>query len=739
MDVRDIVLIVTGIFNVFLGFLIYLRNKNSQVHLSFTFFNFSLAGWALGIVFFRIATDPNLALVWAKSYYIAASFIAASLLYFANVFPEGKVLSLKKKLLIIIPSVIHALLIWIPGYLTHKVIIVPDGNEMVLGKIEYAIYTIYFIPFFYGALLILWGKYRRYYGSLKRQVLFVLLSVLLASIFGVVFNLILPWFGNYRLIYLGPPFTMIIFWIVTYAIIKHRFMDIRFILARTLVFSLIVTIIGTVYILITFLVSQVFLLYNQSSNPTAVYLFLTVVVALSFEKLKGFIEQSTDRFFFKGHYDSDRLLSLLANIMSSNIELYSLNSKILQVLISEMRITRGVFILLDDKKIYDIISVGLTYDLKISFGQIAPFLQNKDVLVFEDIEESIVKQAMRDLGVSVAKILEVNGRTVGLLMLGEKASGEIYSSQDLKVIDILAPEVAVAIQNSQSYDKIKKFNITLTQEIEKATKDLQLANNRLKELDKLKDDFVSVASHELRTPMTAIRSYVWMALNRPDVPLTEKLKKYLDRTLISTERLINLVNDMLNISRIESGRIEILPKAFDIQELTKEVMAEVEQKAKEKNLNLQLQSLATPKVFADPDKVHQVLLNLLGNAMKFTPDSGTIVVSFFSDGKSVETSIKDSGVGISREDQQRLFKKFGRLDSSYVAAATSGGTGLGLYICKSLVEMMSGTVKGTSDGLGKGATFSFALPAATAQVLSQAYKYTNKVVGEAKVLESAAI
>ena len=264
-------------------------------------------------------------------------------------------------------------------------------------------------------------------------------------------------------------------------------------------------------------------------------------------------------------------------------------------------------------------------------------------------------------------------------------------------------------------------------------------NAELHELDRLKDDFVSVASHELRTPMTAIRSYAWMALYRSDMQPNEKLKRYLTRVMLSTERLINLVNDMLNISRIESGRIDISPQGFSMNALVDEVLSEVAEKAKEKSLTIQQLHITVPQVFADPDKVHQVLLNLVGNAMKFTPVRGNIIISYFTDGVTVETSVKDSGVGISKEDMSRLFQKFGRLDSSYVAAATSGGTGLGLFICKRLVDLMKGKIWASSEGPGKGTTFTFSLPIATKELLAEAAKNPSKPKGPTKTLEPVAL
>lgn len=319
-------------------------------------------------------------------------------------------------------------------------------------------------------------------------------------------------------------------------------------------------------------------------------------------------------------------------------------------------------------------------------------------------------------------------KLLGALILACPREQSQISREEIEIVELIVHLASLAYRVQDTQTSL----VQITQEVYKM-------NAQLHQLDKLKDDFVSVASHELRTPMTAIRSYAWMALNRSDVPLSEKLKRYLSRTMISTERLINLVNDMLNVSRIEAGRIEIRPQGFDMASLVNEVMAEVSAKAAEKALKLQVIPAKIPQVFGDPDKVHQVLLNLVGNALKFTPNEGLITISFFTDGQVVETAVKDTGAGLSAEDQARLFKKFGRLDNSYVAAATTGGTGLGLYISKSLIDLMKGKIWANSEGLGKGATFAFSLPVATQQLIAQAAEYAVKPEGEAKSLESVAI
>lgn len=346
------------------------------------------------------------------------------------------------------------------------------------------------------------------------------------------------------------------------------------------------------------------------------------------------------------------------------------------------------------------------------------------------LDKNISKKIQDTVGVKTSLIYPVRarGKTIGAMIISVSCSEEELSQYEKESIEDLVDVVGIALDNAMLYQQLRETSQKLAQ-----------ANERLKVLDKLKDDFVSIASHELRTPMTAVRSYAWMALHKSDIPLSQKLDRYLYRILLSTERLINLVSDMLNVSRIESGHIEINPKSFDMVALVKDIIEEIKPKAVEKRIQITILEHPFLHVFADPDKVREVVLNLLGNALKFTYPGGIVTVSFFVTEGEIETSIKDSGQGIAREYLGNLFKKFGRLDSSYVAISTSGGTGLGLYISKSLIELMHGRIWARSEGLEKGAEFSFSLPRATAEVLAHAEDFAIKAKGEAKTLEPVAI
>jgi len=246
---------------------------------------------------------------------------------------------------------------------------------------------------------------------------------------------------------------------------------------------------------------------------------------------------------------------------------------------------------------------------------------------------------------------------------------------------------------------------------QKLSADLEKANIRLRELDKLKDEFVSIASHELRTPMTAIKSYLWLAINKPGQILSEQLKKYLNIAYNSTERLIHLVQNMLTISRIEGKRLEINIVKVNLNSLINEIYDELKIQADQKQINFIFNSTSHDLVInADQEKLSEVIQNIIGNALKFTPNHGKVTIFLRDKQNTIEVSINDTGPGISKENQAKLFQKFGQIENTpYVKSSQASGTGLGLYITKQILALHHGNIWVESE-LGKGSMFIFSLP-----------------------------
>ena len=274
---------------------------------------------------------------------------------------------------------------------------------------------------------------------------------------------------------------------------------------------------------------------------------------------------------------------------------------------------------------------------------------------------------------------------------------------------LLIKSVLQEIKRREEIEKLATSLALSEQKIKEQLEALERAHEKLKELDKMKDEFISITSHELRTPMTAVQGYLWM-LQKKGGELNAKQKKYLERAQGGSERMIRLINDMLDVSRIEQERVELEIRTVELTPIIEEVVDELKIKAKKKKLKLEFLAgdRPLPPVKADAGKVRRILTNLLDNALKFTEEGG-VTIEGYKKGRFVQVNVTDTGRGISKEDLPRLFKKFGRLESDFVTAAEAGGTGLGLYISRALVERMRGKISVQSTPK-KGSTFSFTLP-----------------------------
>lgn len=252
------------------------------------------------------------------------------------------------------------------------------------------------------------------------------------------------------------------------------------------------------------------------------------------------------------------------------------------------------------------------------------------------------------------------------------------------------------------------------------------------EAKRAKTEFVSTVSHELRTPMTSIKGYVELLLMGAVGALTDEQRHFLSIVKNNTDRLTALVNDLLDISRMESGRITLLPKSVHVDGLVNQILAAMQGRAAEKGLALRADvPPALPAVMADPDRVAQILTNLVANACQYTPPGGEITVSACAYDAMVRISVQDTGIGIAPHDQEKIFDRFFRADDPVVQETP--GTGLGLPIVKSLVEMHGGEVW-TESELGKGSTFAFTLPTAEARRIVHAAVGADPVSAMTRVL-----
>jgi signal transduction histidine kinase/GGDEF domain-containing protein len=282
---------------------------------------------------------------------------------------------------------------------------------------------------------------------------------------------------------------------------------------------------------------------------------------------------------------------------------------------------------------------------------------------------------------------------------GMKKGASDYLTKPLN-LDELVVRLHKVLDEKQRFLSLKDY-----------TYELERANKELRKIDEIKSEFVSVASHELRTPLAAIKNSVQLMISGKTGEINENQAKFLSMAERNINRLTNILNDLLNLSRIESGKIDVKFEELDVRNPIEFVVSSLKPQADGKSVCLRTEmSQQLPSVYGDREKLEQILTNLLGNAIKFTPEGGEVVVSaqpLNALERKLAISVRDTGIGIPKDQSEKIFEKFHQVEGSLHRSVS--GTGLGLAITKGLVEANYGTIWVESE-VGKGSTFTFTLP-----------------------------
>ena len=299
--------------------------------------------------------------------------------------------------------------------------------------------------------------------------------------------------------------------------------------------------------------------------------------------------------------------------------------------------------------------------------------------------------------------LKIRGKVIGVLNVNNKVSGGTFNEDDLRLLTILADQAAIAIENARLYRKLSRAKRILSRN-EKKMK--QMVKD-MKKMDKMKDEFISIVSHELRTPLTSVKEAVSLLLDEIPGQINDDQREFLNLAMHDTSRLNRLLNDILNLSRMEAGKLQMYWESSDIKEVVNHALNSMRPMSLTKEIEL-LEEAADglEPIVLDKDKVEQILINLVSNAIKFSPNKGQIKIKVGNDGDYYKISVIDSGIGMPPEELPHIFNKFRQIDSS--STRKVGGSGLGLSIVKGLVQAHKGNVWVESK-VGKGTTFFFTL------------------------------
>jgi len=327
--------------------------------------------------------------------------------------------------------------------------------------------------------------------------------------------------------------------------------------------------------------------------------------------------------------------------------------------------------------------------------QVATAILDRTVVEVRDVEND---PGVSDVGRSLARALGYRSNLVVPMLLEGNPIGAIavaranpgpFSVKQIALLETFANQAVIAIENGR-----------LLRELEEKGRQLEAASQH-------KSEFLANMSHELRTPLNAIIGFSEVLSDRMFGELNDKQAEYLKDIYASGTHLLSLINDILDLSKIEAGRMELEVTDFDLPQAIDNALTLVRERAGRRGIRLESTiDERLGEVRADERKIRQVVLNLLSNAIKFTPEGGRIEVAAVPKGGSVEVSVSDTGVGIAPEDQEAVFEEFRQVGTS---AAKQEGTGLGLALCRKFVELHGGGIRVLSE-VGRGSTFTFTIP-----------------------------
>jgi len=298
----------------------------------------------------------------------------------------------------------------------------------------------------------------------------------------------------------------------------------------------------------------------------------------------------------------------------------------------------------------------------------------------------------------------------GFIFVGTQNLEPLITKGDQEFIDILANQIGQTLDNARLFEKTWRSQQDLEIKVEERTHQLTQALEELKKISKRKSDFISSVSHELRTPLTSIKGYAAILLTGKLGALPNEIKERLEKINRHSDELVHMVNDLLDISRIESGKVDMKIEALDLKNITEKIADLFSEQFKTKNISFSSDiPVDCQKILADHSQIERVFINLVGNALKFTPQNGKIEINVKCENKIAQIDVKDTGFGIPEDAQENIFEEFYRVDNAINQEVK--GTGLGLPLVKNIIEAHKGKLW-VKSRIGEGSTFSFTLKAA---------------------------
>jgi len=707
------ILIAIAIFGI--GLITLLRNPQS-LH-NRVFFVVCVLSTLWGLIFGSIERYNNISfVVIANSMaYALGLMLLLSVVYFSTVFPvQTKSNFIKYYSILVVPVLVLCFTPLVAGHVSGTK---ETGYHFVYG----ALTNLYNAVMASGIIAIgyyVFSKRKKYTTVQKDQSRFVAYGFILSFIFGVGLSTVLPLINdNTKLDNLAPFSLIFLAGFTSFAIVKHKLFDFKAVVARAAAYLLTTTILVIAYVGLAFIAKKILFPEIIVTTPQLVSnVALSVLLVVSFPYIKRGFDKFTNRFFFRDAYDPQLFLDELNKTLVSSLEIGELLQKSSGIIDANLKSQSCSFYIRDtsyfSSRLLGDNQAKITDDemrriqdllIKVHKKVISAALEGDTPEESEIID--ILKKHNIEILARLVSTLDFEVAGIGYFVLGSKRSGNLYSSQDVKIIEIVANELVIAVENALRFEEIEQFNVTLQKKIDDATKALKKSNTKLLALDEAKDEFISMASHQLRTPLTSVKGYLSMLSEGDAGKLNETQRKFIDQAFISSQRMVYLIADLLNVSRLKTGKFIIEAAPTYLPDVIESEIAQLNETVKSRGLTMKYDK---PKEFPmlnlDETKIRQVIMNFTDNAIYYTKAGGTIVVSLKQINDVAEFTVKDDGIGVPKSEQQHLFTKFYRAGNA--RKTRPDGTGLGLFMAKKVVVAQGGALIFNSTE-GKGSTFGF--------------------------------
>ena len=493
---------------------------------------------------------------------------------------------------------------------------------------------------------------------------------------------------------------------------RHGVLDVRYVAVRTFSYVLALLIVALFYCLSLYLLAYVFVRDDSQIGFILgpVLIASALVGAMIFQPVRKILNRGFDQIFYKDNYSIDNFAVTISQTLNSTNDLRTLLERT-AILIANTLKARQVFFFANVPE-GRYITAGTHEHSKVSPAEFdgiqhAPEHRNTPLLVSQFDKHDTIHRMMVSHRLSLVMPLYKSDTPVGFLCLGRPLKAG-YTNRDLRALRTIADELTIAIQNALSVEEVRKLNDTLEQRVDSATKELRTSNSQLQRLDEAKDEFISMASHQLRTPLTSIKGYISMLLEGDAGKITKEQEHFLNEAFVSSERMVRLIGDFLNVSRLQTGKFVIDKHPIDLALLVQHEIDGLYQNATARGITfIYKKPKNIPILDLDENKIQQVVMNLSDNAIYYSKEKSKVTVTLKKVSDFVEFNVTDSGIGVPESEQANLFNKFFRATNA--RRARPDGTGVGLFLAKKVIDEHDGEILFQSKE-GKGSTFGFRLP-----------------------------